>query len=55
LKFFSERRGYVRTTIGRTQLQADFRSVATVTEHGAPVTTLRSFVIADGQPGLQAV
>jgi alkaline phosphatase D len=26
--------------------------VATVTEHGAPATTVRSFVIQDGQPGL---
>jgi alkaline phosphatase D len=55
LKFYSGRRGYVRTTIARMQVRADFRSVATVTEHGAAATTLRSFVIQDGQPGLQAV
>jgi alkaline phosphatase D len=55
LKFFSDRRGYVRTTISPAQVQADFRSVATVTEHGAPVTTAGSFVIADGQPGLHRV
>ncbi|GIG92714.1 alkaline phosphatase D family protein [Plantactinospora endophytica] len=53
IRFFSNRRGYVRTTIGRTQLRADFRAVASVTEHGAPVSTVGSFVIADGRPGLQ--
>ncbi|MGI5214442.1 alkaline phosphatase D family protein [Plantactinospora sp. CA-290183] len=54
LRFHSDRRGYVRTTISRAQVRADFRTVASVTEHGAPVSTLRSFVILDGQPGLQA-
>ncbi|MEV4411323.1 alkaline phosphatase D family protein [Catellatospora sp. NPDC049609] len=52
LKFYSDRRGYVRTTITPTQLRADFRTVSSVTEHGAAATTVRSFVIADGQPGL---
>jgi alkaline phosphatase D len=55
LKFFSDRRGYVRTTITPAQITADFRSVAMVTEHGAPVSTLRSFAIHDGQPGLTNV
>ncbi|WP_430500898.1 alkaline phosphatase D family protein [Micromonospora trifolii] len=54
LKFYSDRRGYVRTTISRSQLRADFRAVNTVTEHGAAASTVRSFVILDGQPGLQA-
>jgi len=53
LKFFSGRRGYVRTTISPSQIRADFRSVATVTEHGAPVSTLRTFFIHDGVAGLQ--
>jgi alkaline phosphatase D len=53
LRFSSDRRGYVRTDIGATQIQADFRTVASVTEPGAPVRTLRSFAIQDGQPGLQ--
>ncbi|MFC0505444.1 alkaline phosphatase D family protein [Micromonospora costi] len=55
LKFHSDRRGYVRTTIGRSQVRADFRAVNTVTEHGAAASTVRSFVILDGRPGLQAV
>ncbi|PWR05513.1 alkaline phosphatase [Micromonospora acroterricola] len=54
LKFHSDRRGYVRTTISRSQVRADFRAVNTVTEHGAAASTVRSFVILDGQPGLQA-
>nr|WP_296066588.1 alkaline phosphatase D family protein [uncultured Actinoplanes sp.] len=55
LRFYSNRRGYTVTTIGRTQVRADFRSVAKVTEHDAAVTTLKSFVVLDGVPGLQAV
>ncbi|GAB4101506.1 alkaline phosphatase D family protein [Micromonospora taraxaci] len=54
LKFHSDRRGYVRTTISRSQVRADFRALNTVTEHGAAASTVRSFVILDGQPGLQA-
>ncbi len=53
LKFYSDHRGYVRTLITPTQIQADFRAVATVTEHGAAASTLRSFVIQEGLPGLQ--
>jgi alkaline phosphatase D len=52
VKFFCDRRGYVRTTVTPAHIAADFRSVAMVTEHGAPVTTTRSFVIQNGQPGL---
>ncbi|MFC0624119.1 alkaline phosphatase D family protein [Kribbella deserti] len=53
LKFFNNRRGYVRTTMSPTELRADFRAVAKVTEHGAPATTVKSFVIQEGRPGLQ--
>ncbi|MFD7730406.1 alkaline phosphatase D family protein [Kitasatospora phosalacinea] len=52
LRFYSDRRGYVRTRITPAQITADFRSVATVTEHGAAATTARTFIIHDGQPGL---
>jgi len=52
LKFYSDRRGYVRTTISRAHVRADFRAVARVTVRGAPVTTVGSFIIADGRPGL---
>ncbi|MEU4291510.1 alkaline phosphatase D family protein [Kribbella sp. NPDC026596] len=55
LKFYNNRRGYVRTTISPAQLRADFRAVAKVSEHGAAATTAKSFVVQEGQPGLQAV
>ena len=55
LKFHSGLRGYVRTTISPAQVRADFRAVATVTEHGAPATTLKSFAILDGRLGLRAL
>ena len=55
LRYFINRRGYVRTAITQSQLRADFRVVATVTEHGAPATTARSFAIQDGVPGLQTI
>jgi alkaline phosphatase D len=54
LKFYSERRGYGLATVTPTQVTADFRSVAKVSEHGAPIITARSFAILDGRPGLQS-
>jgi alkaline phosphatase D len=53
LRFYSNRRGYVRTTIGPDRLRADFRAVATIAEHGAPATTVGSFVVQNGVPGLE--
>jgi alkaline phosphatase D len=55
IKFYSNRRGYVRTTITRAQVNADFRGLSSVTEHGVAATTLKSFAILDGQPGLRAL
>ncbi|GAA2875829.1 phosphodiesterase [Actinoplanes cyaneus] len=55
LKFYSERRGYTLTTISPSQVRADFRAVASVSEHGAAVSTLKSFAILDGTPGLVAL
>jgi alkaline phosphatase D len=55
LRFYTDRRGYVRTTISQSQIRADFRFVSSITEHGAGATTGGSFVIEDGQPGLQSV
>jgi alkaline phosphatase D len=52
LRYFSDRRGYVRTTIEPTQIRADFRALPFVSEHGAAATTARSFVIHDGIRGL---
>lgn len=53
LRFYSDRRGYTRTMIGRDQVRVDFRSVAKVTQKDAVVTTTKSFVILDGTPGLR--
>ncbi|MFI5734951.1 alkaline phosphatase D family protein [Kribbella sp. NPDC051587] len=53
LKFYSARRGYVRTTITPSQMRADFRSVDQVTVADRPAVTTKSFVIEDGQPGVQ--
>jgi alkaline phosphatase D len=55
IKFLSDRRGYVRTTITPTQVTADFRSLSKVTEHGAAATTTKSFAIDAGTPGLRAL
>jgi alkaline phosphatase D len=53
IKYNASRRGYVRVTLDRTQLQADFRTLSAVTTPGAPASTGASFTIRDGQPGLQ--
>jgi alkaline phosphatase D len=53
LKFYSDRRGYVRTRINRTQLTADYRGVPAVSRRDAPANTVRSFAILDGRPGLR--
>ncbi|GIE89093.1 alkaline phosphatase D family protein [Actinoplanes regularis] len=55
LKFYSNLRGYTLTTISPSQVRADFRAVPLVSEHGAAVSTLKSFAILDGVPGLEAL
>ncbi len=55
VKFASNRRGYVRTRVGAGELRADFRSLARVSQPGAPVYTQASFLIEAGNPGLQRV
>jgi alkaline phosphatase D len=55
IRFYSNRRGYVRTRITPAQVTADFRAVSAVTEHGVAPTTIKSFAILDGRPGLQAL
>ena len=51
LRFFDNHRGYVRCTLERTRLTADFRAVSTVRSPTATVRTTASFVVDDGRPG----
>ena len=51
LRFFDNHRGYVRCTLERGRLTADFRAVSTVTAPAATVSTIATFVVDDGRPG----
>jgi alkaline phosphatase D len=51
LRFFDNHRGYVRCTVERTRLRADFRAVSTVRTPNATVSTVASFIVEDGRPG----
>jgi alkaline phosphatase D len=55
VRFWTNLRGYVSTTITPASLQADFRCVPVVTTRGAEAFTRRSYVIEDGVRGLQQV
>jgi alkaline phosphatase D len=52
LRFFSDRRGYVRTRITADHLQADFRAVDRISRPGAAVRTAGSFRLEPGRAGL---
>ncbi len=52
IRFYNNRRGYVRTRFTGSELRADFRVVPFVSRPGAPVETRRSFTIGDREPGL---
>jgi alkaline phosphatase D len=54
IKYNAKRRGYVRVTLDRRELRADFRTLSAVTTKGAPARTGASFTIQDGVRGLQA-
>jgi len=51
LRFFDNHRGYVRCTVERGRLTADFRAVSTVTSPTATVSTVATFIVDDGMPG----
>ncbi|WP_285745637.1 alkaline phosphatase D family protein [Lentzea sp. NBRC 105346] len=55
VKYFNNRRGYVRTKFSPHEVRADFRGLDYVSKPGAPVTTKASFVIEDRRPGLNRV
>ncbi len=51
IKFVNRDRGYVRNIVTPTEWTTDYRAVDYVSRPGAPIRTLASFVIANGQPG----
>ncbi|MGH3615397.1 MAG: alkaline phosphatase D family protein [Pseudonocardia sp.] len=55
LRFYNNRRGYVRTRFTPGSMTADFRVLSHVQRPGAPVQTRASFVVEDRSPGLNAV
>ena len=55
VKYFNNRRGYVRARVSADAFHADFRGVDQVSRPGAPVSTKASFVIEDRVPGLHRV
>jgi alkaline phosphatase D len=55
LRYFSGRRGYVRTRIKPDELRVDFRVVPFVSRPDAPVHTGASFVVPDRAPALHSM
>ena len=55
LRFYNNRRGYVRTRFTAGEMTADFRAVPYVQRPGAPVETKATFVVEDRKPGLNRV
>lgn len=53
IRFYDNRRGYVRTRFSASEVKADFRVVPYVQKPGAPAETRAGFVIEDRKPGLQ--
>ena len=55
LRYFSNRRGYIRTRVTPDELRADFREVPFVSRPGADVRTGASFVVPDRAAALHVV
>ena len=51
LKFYEDRRGYVRCEMDRERWRTDFRALPYVTTPGAPIATSASFVVENGVAG----
>jgi alkaline phosphatase D len=52
LKLVNERRGYIVVRLTEDELRADYRAVPYIEQVGAPVTTIKSFAVEAGNPGL---
>ncbi|MBD1382605.1 alkaline phosphatase D family protein [Metabacillus arenae] len=55
IKFFSNRRGYVRCKLTQQKWQTDYLTVPYVTRPGAPIETAASFIVEEGKPTLKKV
>jgi alkaline phosphatase D len=54
MKYYNQRRGYVRCLVGRGEWRTDYRVMPYVTAPGAPISTHASFVVESGRPGVRA-
>ncbi len=52
LKYVSNQRGYHRHTVTRERWLADFRAAEQISAQDRPMTTVKSFVVEAGKPGL---
>ncbi|KIF77203.1 alkaline phosphatase [Streptomyces sp. 150FB] len=55
LKLVNERRGYLVVTLTPHELHADYRAVPYIDRPGAPISTVKSFTVEAGNPGLNPV
>jgi alkaline phosphatase D len=53
MRFYSARRGYVQCTVKPELWRSDYRAVPLITARDAPISTIASFVVEAGRPGLQ--
>ena len=55
IRYFSNRRGYIRARITADEMRADFRVLPYVSRPGAQVHTGASFVVPDRAPALHSM
>ena len=55
IKFFNNRRGYVRCTLTPSTMTTDYRTLPYVSRPDAPIETRATFVVENGRPGAQLV
>lgn len=55
LKWFENRRGYVRCRVDANAWTAEYRTVPYVTKPGAPIATASAWRVEHGRPGIQQV
>ncbi|WP_304113676.1 alkaline phosphatase [Mycolicibacterium bacteremicum] len=55
IRYFSNRRGYVRARVSADEIRADFRVLPYVSSPGAPAQTGATFTIADREASLRAM